>query len=542
MAKQVIHGEDSRQAILRGVNQLADAVAITLGPKGRNVVIDKKFGSPTITKDGVTVAKEIELKEPLENMGAQMVREVASKTSDVAGDGTTTATVLARAIFKEGVKTVAAGANPMALKRGIEKAVEKAVAAIKEQAKPVKKGEAIAQVGTVSANGDTTIGAIIAEAMDKVGKDGVITVEESKSLETLLEVVEGMQFDRGYLSPYFVTDPERMESTLENALILLHEKKISSMKDLLPLLEQVAKMGRPLLIVAEDVEGEALATLVVNKLRGTLQVSAVKAPGFGDRRKAMLEDIAILTGGKVISEDLGIKLENVKLEDLGRAKKITIDKDNTTIVEGAGKQGDIQGRVATIRRQIEETTSDYDREKLQERLAKLVGGVAVIKVGAATETELKEKKARVEDAMHATRAAVEEGIVAGGGVTLVRAARALDSLKLDDEDEVIGVNIVRRALEEPLRKIAENAGREGAVIVEKVKAEKNENVGFNAETEEFEDLVKAGVIDPAKVARTALQNAASIAALMLTTEALISELPEEKRAPAGPPGGGMDGF
>jgi chaperonin GroEL len=541
MAKQVIHGEDSRQAILRGINQLADAVAITLGPKGRNVVIDKKFGSPTITKDGVTVAKEIELKEPLENMGAQMVREVASKTSDVAGDGTTTATVLARQIFKEGVKTVAAGANPMALKRGIEKAVEKAVAAIKDQSKPVK-GDAIAQVGTVSANGDQTIGGIIAEAMKKVGKDGVITVEESKSLDTLLEVVEGMQFDRGYLSPYFVTDPERMEATLENALILLNEKKISSMKDLLPLLEQVAKMGKPLLIVAEDVEGEALATLVVNKLRGTLQVCAVKAPGFGDRRKAMLEDIGILTGGKVISEDLGIKLENVKLEDLGRAKKITVDKDNTTIVEGAGKGADIQGRVATIRRQIEETTSDYDREKLQERLAKLVGGVAVIKVGAATETELKEKKARVEDAMHATRAAVEEGIVAGGGVTLVRAAKALDGLKLKEEDEQIGVNIVKRALEEPLRKIAENAGHEGAVIVERVKAEKNENMGFNAETEEFEDLVKAGVIDPAKVARTALQNASSIAALMLTTEALISEIPEEKKAPAMPGGGDMGGF
>ncbi len=541
MAKQVIHGEDSRQAILRGINQLADAVAITLGPKGRNVVIDKKFGSPTITKDGVTVAKEIELKEPLENMGAQMVREVASKTSDVAGDGTTTATVLARQIFKEGVKTVAAGANPMALKRGIEKAVEKAVAAIKDQAKPVK-GDAIAQVGTVSANGDQTIGGIIAEAMKKVGKDGVITVEESKSLDTSLEVVEGMQFDRGYLSPYFVTDPERMEATLENALILLNEKKISSMKDLLPLLEQVAKLGKPLLIVAEDVEGEALATLVVNKLRGTLQVCAVKAPGFGDRRKAMLEDIGILTGGKVISEDLGIKLENVKLEDLGKAKKITVDKDNTTIVEGSGKSADIQGRVATIRRQIEETTSDYDREKLQERLAKLVGGVAVIKVGAATETELKEKKARVEDAMHATRAAVEEGIVAGGGVTLVRAAKALDSLKLKDEDEQIGVNIVKRALEEPLRKIAENAGHEGAVIVERVKAEKNENMGFNAETEEFEDLVKAGVIDPAKVARTALQNASSIAALMLTTEALISEIPEERKMPAMPGGGDMGGF
>ncbi|MFN0086273.1 MAG: chaperonin GroEL [Blastocatellia bacterium] len=537
MAKQVIHGEDSRQAILRGVNQLADAVAITLGPKGRNVVIDKKFGSPTITKDGVTVAKEIELKDPLENMGAQMVREVASKTSDVAGDGTTTATVLARSIFKEGVKTVAAGANPMALKRGIEKAVEKAVEAIHAMSKPVK-GDAIAQVGTISANGDHTIGGIIAEAMKKVGKDGVITVEESKSLDTLLEVVEGMQFDRGYLSPYFVTDAERMEASLENAMILLNEKKISSMKDLLPLLEQVAKMGKPLLIIAEDVEGEALATLVVNKLRGTLQVCAVKAPGFGDRRKSMLEDIGILTGGKVISEDLGIKLENVKLEDLGRAKKITIDKDNTTIVEGAGKSADIQGRVATIRRQIEETTSDYDREKLQERLAKLVGGVAVIKVGAATETELKEKKARVEDAMHATRAAVEEGIVPGGGVTLVRAAAVLASMKLKDEDEQIGVNIVRRALEEPLRKIAENAGHEGAVIVEKIKASDSENFGFNAANEKFEDLVKAGVIDPAKVARTALQNASSIAALMLTTEALISELPEDKKAPAMPPGGG----
>ncbi len=542
MAKQVIHGEESRQAILRGVNQLADAVKITLGPKGRNVVIDKKFGSPTITKDGVTVAKEIELKDPLENMGAQMVREVASKTSDVAGDGTTTATVLAQAIFREGVKTVAAGANPMALKRGIEKAVERAVEAIRTMAKPVK-GDAIAQVGTVSANGDLTIGNIIAEAMKKVGKDGVITVEESKSLETSLEVVEGMQFDRGYLSPYFVTDPERMEVVLENVLILLHEKKISSMKDLLPLLEQVAKLGKPLLIVAEDVEGEALATLVVNKLRGTLQVAAVKAPGFGDRRKAMLEDIGILTGGRLISEDLGIKLENVKLEDLGRAKKLTVDKDNTTIVEGAGKSGDIQGRVAAIRRQVEETTSDYDREKLQERLAKLVGGVAVIKVGAATETELKEKKARVEDAMHATRAAVEEGIVPGGGVTLVRAARALESLKLSDEDEQIGVNIVKRALEEPLRQIAQNAGCEGAVIVERVKNEKAENFGFNAETEEYEDLVKAGVIDPAKVARTALQNAASIASLMLTTEALISELPEDRKAPAGgPPGGGMGDF
>jgi chaperonin GroEL len=547
MAKQVIHGEDSRAAILRGINQLADAVKITLGPKGRNVVIDKKFGSPTITKDGVTVAKEIELKDNLENMGAQMVREVASKTSDVAGDGTTTATVLAQAIFREGVKTVAAGANPMALKRGIDKAVEIATAEIKRLSKPVK-GDAIAQVGTVSANGDTTIGNIIAEAMNKVGKDGVITVEESRTMDTSLEVVEGMQFDRGYLSPYFVTDPERMEAVLENPLILINEKKISSMKDLLPLLEQVAKMGKPMLIIAEDVEGEALATLVVNKLRGTLNIAAVKAPGFGDRRKAMLEDIAILTGGKVISEDLGIKLENVKIEDLGRAKKITIDKDNTTIVEGAGKQADIEGRVKTLRAQIDETTSDYDREKLQERLAKLVGGVAVIKVGAATETEMKEKKARVEDAMHATRAAVEEGIVPGGGVTLIRAAKALEKARKGDEDgdpdEQIGINIVRRALEEPLRQIVQNAGKEGAVIVERVRAEKNENVGFNAQTEEFEDLVKAGVIDPAKVTRTALQNAASIAGLMLTTEAMVSELPEEDKAGPAMPGGmgGMSGM
>ncbi|MEW6731319.1 MAG: chaperonin GroEL [Acidobacteriota bacterium] len=545
MAKQIVHGEDSRQAILRGVNKLADAVKITLGPKGRNVVIEKKFGAPTITKDGVTVAKEIELKDPLENMGAQMVREVASKTSDVAGDGTTTATVLAQAIFREGVKSVAAGANPMALKRGIEKAVEASVKEIESVSKPVS-GDAVAQVGTISANGDVKIGKIIAEAMDKVGKDGVITVEESKSLDTILEVVEGMQFDRGYLSPYFVTDPERMEAVLENCMILLHEKKISSMKDLLPLLEQVARQGRPLLIVAEDVEGEALATLVVNKLRGTLQVCAVKAPGFGDRRKAMLEDIAILTGGKMISEDLGIKLESVKVEDLGRAKKITIDKDNTTIVEGAGKGSDIQARVNVIRSQIEITTSDYDREKLQERLAKLVGGVAVIKVGAATETELKEKKARVEDAMHATRAAVEEGIVPGGGVTFVRAQKALDKLKLEDSDEHTGVMIVRRALEEPLRQIVNNAGREGAVVIERVKAEKNTNLGFNAQTEEFEDLVNAGVIDPTKVSRTALQNAASIAGLMLTTEALVSEIPEEEKAPAVPPGaggmGGMGGF
>jgi chaperonin GroEL len=545
MAKQVVHGEESRSAILRGINQLADAVKITLGPKGRNVVIDKKFGSPTITKDGVTVAKEIELKDNLENMGAQMVREVASKTSDVAGDGTTTATVLAQAIFREGVKTVAAGANPMALKRGIDKAVERATEEIHRLSKPVK-GDMIAQVGTVSANGDATIGGIIAKAMDQVGKDGVITVEESRTMETSLEVVEGMQFDRGYLSPYFVTDPERMEATLENALILINEKKVSSMKDLLPLLEQVAKMGKPMLIIAEDVEGEALATLVVNKLRGTLNVAAVKAPGFGDRRKAMLEDIAILTGGKVISEDLGIKLENVQLADLGKAKKITIDKDNTTIVEGNGKQADIEGRVKTIRAQVEETTSDYDREKLQERLAKLVGGVAVIKVGAATETEMKEKKARVEDAMHATRAAVEEGIVPGGGVTLVRAAKVLEDAKSiigkgGDPDEQIGVAIVRRALEEPLRQIVQNAGKEGAVVVERVRSDKNDNFGFNAQTEEFEDLVKAGVIDPAKVTRTALQNAASIAGLMLTTEAMVSEIPEEDKAPMPGGMGGMGG-
>ena len=546
MAKQVIHGEESRAAILRGVNQLADAVKITLGPKGRNVVIDKKFGSPTITKDGVTVAKEIELKDALENMGAQMVREVASKTSDVAGDGTTTATVLAQAIFREGVKTVAAGANPMALKRGIDKAVTRAVEEIQRMKKDVK-GDMIAQVGTISANGDATIGGIIAEAMSQVGKDGVITVEESRTMETSLEVVEGMQFDRGYLSPYFVTDPERMEAVLDNPLILINEKKISSMKDLLPLLEQVAKMGKPMLIIAEDVEGEALATLVVNKLRGTLNVAAVKAPGFGDRRKAMLEDIATLTGGKVISEDLGIKLENVKLEDLGRAKKVTIDKDNTTIVEGAGKTSDIEGRVKTLRAQIEDTTSDYDREKLQERLAKLVGGVAVIKVGAATETEMKEKKARVEDAMHATRAAVEEGIVPGGGVTLVRAAKALEKFQANedgegDADEQIGVTIVKRALEEPLRQIVQNAGKEGAVIVQNVRDHKKENFGYNAATEKMEDLVEAGVIDPAKVTRTALQNAASIAGLMLTTEAMVSELPEDDKTPAMPGGmGGMGG-
>ena len=539
MAKQIIHGEQSRQAILRGVNQLADAVKITLGPKGRNVVIDKKFGSPTITKDGVTVAKEIELKDALENTGAQMVREVASKTSDVAGDGTTTATVLAQAIFREGVKTVAAGANPMALKRGIERAVELIVGEIKKVAKPVK-GDMIAQVGTISANGDATIGNIISEAMKKVGKDGVITVEEAKTIDTTLEVVEGMQFDRGYLSPYFVTDPERMETVLENPYILLHEKKISSMKDLLPLLEQIAKTGKPFLIVAEEVEGEALATLVVNKLRGTLNCAAVKAPGFGDRRKAMLEDIAILTGGKVISEDLGIKLETVQLADLGRAKKITVDKDNTTIVEGAGKPADIQGRVKQLRTQVEETTSDYDREKLQERLAKLVGGVAIIKVGAATETEMKEKKARVEDAMHATRAAIEEGVVPGGGVTFIRAGSVLEKLKLED-DEQIGVNIVRRALEEPLRQIAQNAGVEGAVVISRVRAEKGENYGYNAETDSYGDLVKDGVIDPAKVTRIALQNAASIAGLMLTTEAIVAELPEEEKAAAMPHAGGMGG-
>ncbi|HEX6821430.1 MAG TPA: chaperonin GroEL [Candidatus Sulfotelmatobacter sp.] len=549
MAKHIVHGEESRQAILRGVNLLADAVKVTLGPKGRNVVIEKKFGSPTITKDGVTVAKEIELKDGLENMGAQMVREVASKTSDVAGDGTTTATVLAQAIYREGVKTVAAGANPMALKRGIEKAVTTIAGKLDKEgnrlpgeldklSKPVT-GEMIAQVGTISANNDETIGKIIAEAMKKVGKDGVITVEESKTLETQLEVVEGMQFDRGYLSPYFVTDPERMEVALENAYILINEKKISSMKDLLPLLEQIAKSGKPLLIIAEDVEGEALATLVVNKLRGTLQVAAVKAPGFGDRRKAMLQDIAILTGGKAITEDLGIKLENVQISDLGQAKKITIDKDNTTVVEGKGKHSEIEGRVKEIRSQIDKTTSDYDREKLQERLAKLVGGVAVIKVGAATETEMKEKKARVEDAMHATRAAVEEGIVPGGGVALARCASVLDKVKAEG-DEQIGINIVKRAITEPLRMIAENAGEEGAVVLGKVLEAKESNYGYNAFSNEYEDLVKAGVLDPTKVVRTALQNAGSIASLMLTTEALVAEIPEKKEAPAAPGhGGGM---
>jgi chaperonin GroEL len=547
MAKQITHGEESRAAILRGINQLADAVKITLGPKGRNVVLGKAYGSPTITKDGVTVAKEIDLKDAMENMGAQMVREVASKTSDVAGDGTTTATVLAQAIYREGVKTVAAGANPMALKRGIDKAVERATAAIKKLSKPVA-GDMIAQVGTISANGDAAIGALIAKAMEKVGKDGVITVEDAKTMETDLEFVEGMQFDRGYLSPYFITDAEKMEAVLDNPVILLSEKKIASMRDMLPILEQVAKLGKPILIIAEDVEGEALATLVVNKLRGTINVAAVKAPGFGDRRKELLQDIAILAGGKVISEDLGIKLENVKVEDLGRAKKVTIDKDNTIIIDGAGNTDDLKGRVKTLKAQIEDSSSDYDREKLQERLAKLVGGVAVIRVGAATETELKEKKARVEDAMHATRAAVEEGIVAGGGVAFIRAAKALDKFKVfetdeagettGDQDEQIGVNIIRRALEEPLRQIVQNAGQEGAVIVEKVRVNKDPNFGYNAETETFEDLVAAGIIDPAKVTRCALQNAASIAGLMLTTEALISELQENDKPRAMP--GGMD--
>ncbi len=555
MAKQILHGEDSRQAILRGVNTLADAVKVTLGPKGRNVVIEKKFGSPTITKDGVTVAKEIELRDSLENMGAQMVREVASKTSDVAGDGTTTATVLAQAIYREGVKTVAAGANPMALKRGIDKAVEKIVGrrdkdgvfehtgALGKFSKPVS-GEMIAQVGTISANGDHEIGQIIAQAMEKVGKDGVITVEESKTMQTHLETVDGMQFDRGYLSPYFVTDPDRMEVALDDPYILIHEKKISTMKDLLPLLEQVARNAKPLVIIAEDVDGEALATLVVNKLRGTLNVAAVKAPGFGDRRKAMLEDIAKLTGGRAITEELGIKLESVKLEDLGRAKRVTIDKDNTTIVDGAGKAEEIQGRVREIRNQIDKTTSDYDREKLQERLAKLVGGVAVIKVGAATETEMKEKKARVEDAMHATRAAVEEGIVAGGGVALIRSAKEVEDLiKTLDGDEKIGAQIIRRAIEEPLRLIVGNAGEEGAVVIGKVLDNKDDHYGYNAATNKFEDLVKAGVIDPTKVTRTALQNAASIAGLMLTTEAMVADIPEKKEAPqGGGHGGGMDGM
>ena len=531
MAKQITYGDESRQSILRGVNRLADAVRVTLGPRGRNVVLDKKYGSPLITKDGVTVAKEIELKEPLENMGAQMVKEVASKTSDVAGDGTTTATILAQAIYREGSKNVTAGANPMELKRGIEKAVAAVTEELKKLSKPVK-GKMIAQVGTISANSDETIGNIIADAMEKVGKDGVITVEEAKSIETSLEVVEGMQFDRGYLSPYFVTDPERMEVVLENALVLIHEKKISNMKDLLPLLEQVAKLAQPLLIVAEDLEGEALATLVVNKLRGTLNVAAVKAPGYGDRRKAMLEDIAILTGGKAITEDLGIKLENLKIDDLGKAKKITIDKDNTTIVEGAGKKKDIEGRVKQLRTQVDETTSDYDREKLQERLAKLAGGVAVIKVGAATEVELKEKKHRIEDAVSATRAAVEEGIVPGGGVTLIRAEAAIDKLDLEG-DEATGAKIVRNALAEPTRRIASNAGYEGAVIVSQTRSE-GDGRGFDAATGEWVDMVKAGIVDPTKVTRSALQNAASIAAMLLTTEALISDIPEKKAAAPAP--------
>jgi len=543
MAKKIVYGQEARQNILAGVDQLANCVKVTLGPKGRNVILDKKFGSPTITKDGVTVAKEIELENSLENMGAQMVREVASKTSDIAGDGTTTATVLAQSIYREGAKNVVAGANPMEVKRGIEAAVTAVVKNLENLSRAVS-GDMIAQVGQISANNDKTIGNIIAEAMDKVGKDGVITVEESRTLETSLEVVEGMQFDRGYLSPYFVTDSERMEVVLENPIILIHEKKISSMKDLLPLLEQVARLNRPLLIVAEDVDGEALATLVVNKLRGTLQGAAVKAPGFGDRRKAMLEDIAVLTGGKAITEDLGLKLENIKVEDLGKAKKITIDKDNTTIIEGEGVHAAIEGRVKQIRTQIDETTSDYDREKLQERLAKLVGGVAVIKVGAATETEMKEKKARVEDAMHATKAAVEEGIVPGGGVALLRSQAALVDLKLEG-DQQIGVNIIRRALEEPMRWIATNAGQEGSIVVAKVREQTDAEDGFNAQTEVYENLINAGVIDPTKVVRAALQNASSIASLLLTTEALVSELPEEKGAAGGggmPGGGGMEGM
>ena len=543
MAKQIVYGEDSRRRIIGGVNQLANAVRVTLGPKGRNVVLEKKFGSLTITKDGVAVASEIELKDPLENMGAQMVREVASKTSDTAGDGTTTATVLAQAIYREGAKNVTAGANPMDIKRGIERAVEAVVGALRTMSTPVT-GDMIEQVGTISANNDATIGAIIANAMNKVGKDGVITVEEAKTMETSLDIVEGMQFDRGYLSPYFVTDPERMEVVLENPIILIHEKKISSMKDLLPLLELVAKLSRPLLIVAEDIEGEALATLVVNKLRGTLNAAAVKAPGFGDRRKAMLEDLAILTGGKAITEDLGLKLENITIEDLGEAKKVTIDKDNTTIIEGKGTQQAIEGRVKQIRAQVEDTTSDYDREKLQERLAKLVGGVAVIKIGAATETEMKEKKARVEDAMHATKAAVEEGIVPGGGVALLRGVQALDDLTVDDGQQ-IGVNILRRALEEPMRWIAQNAGFEGAIVVQNVRDATDSDEGFNAQSDTYENLVKAGVIDPTKVVRTALQNAGSIASLLLTTEALIAEIPEKKSAaPAGGPPdmGGMGGM
>jgi len=541
-AKIVKFSQDARDRILRGVNVLADAVTVTLGPKGRNVILDKSFGAPNITKDGVTVAKEIELEDKFENMGAQMVKEVASKTSDVAGDGTTTATVLARAIYSEGAKMVAAGHDPMSLKRGIDKAVAAIVTELKELSKPTKDQKEIAQVGTISANNDATIGEIIAEAMNKVGKEGVITVEEAKSLETQLEVVEGMQFDRGYISPYFVTDPDKMEAVLEDAYLLIHEKKISSMKDLLPVLESIARTGKPFVILAEDIEGEALATLVVNKIRGTLHCVGVKAPGFGDRRKAMLEDIAILTGGKVIAEELGIKLESVTINDLGRAKRIVVDKDNTTLVDGAGKKGDIEGRIKQIRAQIEETTSDYDREKLQERLAKLVGGVAVIRVGAATEIEMKEKKARVEDALHATRAAVEEGIVPGGGVALIRALSALDKVKVSGEEEKVGVKIVRRALEDPCRWIANNAGWEGSIVLDKIKNNKG-SFGFNAATEEFEDLMKAGIVDPTKVVRTALQNAASVAGLLLTTEAMIAEKPDDKSAaPPMPGGGGMGGM
>ncbi|MFH1790948.1 MAG: chaperonin GroEL [Candidatus Omnitrophota bacterium] len=542
MAKQLVFNDEARRNILKGVEQLSRAVKVTLGPRGRNVVLDKKFGAPTITKDGVTVAKEIELKDPYENMGAEMVKEVASKTSDAAGDGTTTATVLAEAIYKEGLKNVTAGANPMDLKRGVERAVEKVVAELKKISKPVKDKKEICQVATIAANNDTVIGEQIAEAMEKVGKDGVITVEEAKSIHTTMDVVEGMQFDQGYLSPYFVTDTDRMEAILENPYMLIYEKKISSMKDLLPLLEKIARTGNPLLIISEETDGEALATLVVNKIRGTFQCCAVKAPGYGDRRKAMLEDIAVLTGGKAVTEDLGIKLENIKLEDLGRAKRVTISKENTTIVEGAGKQADVNGRISQIKKQIEDSDSDYDKEKLQERLAKLAGGVAVINVGAATETEMKEKKARVEDALHATRAAVEEGIVPGGGVAFVRAIKALDSLKLEG-DEAVGVKILKRALEEPLRQIATNAGQEGSVVLQKVLTANKIEIGYDAQDDEYVDMIQAGIIDPAKVSRTALQNAASIAALMLTTEALVSDIPEEEKpmpgAGAGMPPGGM---
>ena len=543
MAKQLLFDEPARQALLRGVNILADAVKATLGPKGRNAILDKKFGAPTITKDGVTVAKEIELKDPWENMGAQLVKEVASKTSDAAGDGTTTATVLANAILREGIRNVVAGANPMDIKRGVDKAVESVVDELKKLSKPVVDKKEIAQVGTISANNDPSIGELIAEAMDKVGKDGVITVEEAKSMATTLDVVEGMQFDRGYISTYFVTDPDRMESVIDDGYILIHDKKISSMKDLLPILEQIAKMGKPLLIVAEDVEGEALATLVINKLRGTLQVCAVKAPGFGDRRKAMLEDIAILTGGQVIAEEVGLKLENVKITDLGRARKVTVDKENTTIIEGAGDTSRIQGRVKQIKAQIEETTSDYDREKLQERLAKLVGGVAVINVGAATETEMKEKKARVEDALHATRAAVEEGIVPGGGVALVRCIPVLDKLKMGSHDQQIGVALIKKAIEDPIKQIVNNAGLEGSVVIEKVKSSKDANYGFDANNEKYVDMLKEGIIDPTKVTRFALQNAASVASLLLTTAVMVTELPEEEKAKMPPmPGGGMEGM